>query len=100
MTTSAIVAYDWDGGEPDMVSAKKGQALTVLENYGDGWCQVSDGVNSGIFPTEYLSFGTAGAPIVKDVVAAEKSATECPKRCHVRKTLSGSRELHDAINES
>ena len=55
MTTSAIVAYDWDGGEPDMVSAKKGQALTVLENYGDGWCQVSDGVNSGIFPTEYLN---------------------------------------------
>lgn len=50
-----LVSYEGDGSE-DQVSANEGEKLIVVEDFGDGWCDVIKGERSGIFPTAYLDF--------------------------------------------
>ncbi len=50
-----LVSYEGDGSE-DQVSANEGDKLIVVEDFGDGWCDVIKGERSGIFPTAYLDF--------------------------------------------
>ena len=63
---SAKVAFDWSGEDDDMVSASAGASVEVIENFGDGWCQISLGSKTGIFPTDFLEFDKGPPPVSKE----------------------------------
>jgi hypothetical protein len=51
MSTFAIVSAPFEGDGEDQISGQVGDRLQVLEDYGDGWCEVLRGDTQGIFPS-------------------------------------------------
>ncbi|KAI9218345.1 hypothetical protein BC828DRAFT_388901 [Blastocladiella britannica] len=59
---SALVLYDYDAQEPNEVSMREGDTLTVLEPDQDGWTKVTTNGKTGFVPSNYIKVSAAPPP--------------------------------------
>jgi streptogramin lyase len=53
-TVSATVLFNYTANDNDELSVQKGEKLTVLETYDDGWWMVQGNDSIGLLPSNYL----------------------------------------------
>eukprot|EP01034_Spumella_vulgaris_P031513 gene31513-38921_t len=53
--TTGYVLFDYAADEADELSIYKGEVVTILETYDDGWWLVGNNMDSGLVPSNYLT---------------------------------------------
>jgi hypothetical protein len=53
--TVGYVLFDYAADEADEISINKGEVVTIIETYDDGWWLVGNNMDSGLVPSNYLT---------------------------------------------
>ena len=49
-----IALFSYESTDDDEITIKRGDKVSLIEKYDDGWCLVKRGDNTGLVPSNYL----------------------------------------------